>query len=87
MNIETRKTTSTKEQEGLPWIQATRPVLSRRGVGHERCGGKVSGRGSVCTVRSRTSKSGKRSMTVVEEDGNQAKVEGEGIVSAGTGDL
>lgn len=62
-------------------------MVSHRGVDRERREALVSGRGRVHAVSFSASISGRFSITVMEEDGNWASVEGGGITLMETDEL
>lgn len=67
-----------------PRIQEKRRVVSGRGGGRGRREGLVRGQRSLRSVSASSSRSGRQSMTVMEEDENLANVEGERIASTET---
>lgn len=70
-------------------MQKERPAVSRRGVALGRREGRAHGQGQVCTVSLGAAIFAGQLMTVtvMEDDGIRANVEGEGIVSTETYDL
>lgn len=70
-----------------PPIQKTRPVISHRGVLCRPCRGQIGCQERMRTMSLSLSMSGRRSMTVMGEDGNWAKVDGEGITLMKASDL